>query len=137
MITVAANLRNYVDGERASAGEIPAGQVRSVAIRTMLVDTGALHLGLPADVVAKLGLRVQRDMRVNTATGPAVMRYFTGVALEVSGRAGVFSCLELPEGAIALLGAVAMEELGLQPDLVNQRLILLPEDGPRNYHLMY
>ena len=136
-IKVSATVRNFIDEERAAMGELPRDRVRAVTIRRMLVDTGALHLALPADIVAALGLRMTREMRVNTAAGPATMRFFTGVGLEVSGRSSVFSCLELPVGTVPLLGAIPMEELGLQPDLMNQTLILLPEEGPDNFHLMY
>lgn len=136
-INVSATVRNFIDEERAATGELPAERVRSVTIRTMLVDTGALHLGLPADIVAALGVPVQREMRVNTAAGTVTMRFLNAVRIELFGRSGVFSCLELPAGTVPLLGAIPMEELGLQPDLINQTLILLPDDGPDNYQKMY
>lgn len=136
-INVSATVRNFIDEERAAMGEIPEERIRSVSIRTMLVDTGALHLGLPADIVAALGVPVQREMRVNTASGTVTMRFLNAVRIELFGRSGVFSCLELPVGTVPLLGAIPMEEMGLQPDLMNQTLILLPEEGPDNFHLMY
>ena len=135
-INVAATVRNFGDEERALAGDVPTGQVRFAVIGAMLVDTGALYLGLPADIVAALGLRLLREVPVITANGPARMRYFTGVTLEVMGRSDTFSCIELPTGTIQLLGAVPMEVLGLEPDLRNRRLILLPDEGPQNYQIM-
>jgi hypothetical protein len=56
------------------------------------------------------------------------------VSITVEGRKGEFTCTELPGGEDALLGVIPMEELGLQPDIINQRLILLPQTGKDTYH---
>ena len=58
-----------------------------------------------------------------------------GLTLEVEGRSGEFRCMETPDGTPVLLGAVPMETLGVEPDLRNQRLRLLPEDGPDTHIL--
>ncbi|MDY6900421.1 MAG: hypothetical protein SWZ49_20450, partial [Cyanobacteriota bacterium] len=39
-----------------------------------------------------------------------------------------------PNPTYKLLGVIPMEELGLQPDIINQRLILLPQTGKDTYH---
>lgn len=42
--------------------------------------------------------------------------------------------MELPEGVSAvLLGVIPMEELGLEPDLKNQRLRVLPMNQEQTY----
>ncbi|MCC3639040.1 MAG: aspartyl protease, partial [Microcoleus sp. PH2017_37_MFU_D_B] len=47
---------------------------------------------------------------------------------------GRFDCLELPEGVAAvLLGVIPMEELGLEPDLKNRRLRVLPMNNQQTY----
>ena len=54
--------------------------------------------------------------------------------LEVEGRQAVFDCLEMPEGVDAvLLGVIPMERLGLEPNLKNQRLRVLPMNDQQTY----
>ena len=49
------------------------------------------------------------------------------------GREGTFECLELPGGREALLGVIPMEALGLEPDLRNQTLKVLPTESVDTY----
>ena len=53
----------------------------------------------------------------------------------IEGRAGNFECLELPDGASPLLGVLPLEALGIEPDILNHRLRLLPEE-PGNTHYL-
>ncbi len=55
--------------------------------------------------------------------------------LTVGGRTSEFTCVELPEGSTPLLGLIPLEELGLQPDVIHQRLIVLPDKGKDTYHM--
>jgi predicted aspartyl protease len=130
-------LRNALDEWRAREGLIDASEVRSVALSDVLVDTGATHLCLPADIVAALGLPVKREVPVQTANGTATRRLMEGVRLRVAGRDTVVECIELPEGSRPLLGAVPMEVLGLEPDLQNRRLRVLPLEEGDTYILLY
>jgi predicted aspartyl protease len=102
----------------------------------MRVDTGATHLCLPADVIAALGLPLQREVEVETAFGKSIMRVFEGARVEINGRADIFSCIELDEGRPPLLGVVAMESMGLRPDLQSHTLELLPETGPHTHFMI-
>ena len=43
--------------------------------------------------------------------------------------------MELPGGEDPLLGLIPLESLGLQPALVKQELIFLPDRGQNTYHL--
>jgi predicted aspartyl protease len=110
-----------------SRGLLEAGAVRSVHLTDVLVDTGATSLCLPAEIIGTLGLRLDREVSVETATGMATARLFRGALLTVEGRTDNFSCVELPGGQTPLLGVIPMEALGLEPDLIAQRLWLLPE----------
>jgi len=62
---------------------------------------------------------------------------YRGVLVTVSGRTGLFECVELPGGDQTLLGVVVLESLGLQPDVINHRLELRPETGPYGYISAY
>jgi hypothetical protein len=55
------------------------------------------------------------------------------VELTVEGRSGTFDCLELPGGETVLLGVLPLEELGLELDLQNHRIIVLPDTGQDTY----
>ena len=83
--------------------------------------------------VEQLGLTIQREVTVETAAGVRTARIVGPVTLEVEGRRGTFECLELPGGDTPLLGEVPLEALGLELDLQNQRLIVVPDRGPGTY----
>ncbi|WP_375514154.1 hypothetical protein [uncultured Nostoc sp.] len=51
----------------------------------------------------------------------------------VEGREGTFNCIELAEGSDPLLGLIPLEDLGLEPDLQNQKLRVLPMEGKDTY----
>jgi len=51
----------------------------------------------------------------------------------VNGRTGTFEVLETPGGAMPLLGVHPLEALGIELDLQNQHLVLLPERGDGTY----
>jgi len=61
-VDVALTVTNTIDQARAEAGDIDANAVRSVTLDGVLVDTGATFLSLPADVIARLGLRSDREV---------------------------------------------------------------------------
>lgn len=125
---------NLVDEILAERGFIPNEQIRSVTLDNVLVDTGATRLCLPADIITQLGLPLAGEIDVKTAAGICKTRLFKRVSITVEGRKGEFTCTELPGGEDALLGVIPMEELGLQPDIINQKLILLPQTGKDTYH---
>jgi len=135
-VFVPVTITNFFDVIRARDGAIGPEAVRRVSLENVLVDTGAVHLALPADLVAQLGLELVSETPIVTANGRTRARVFRGATLNVMGREGDFRCLELPVGTPVLLGAVPMEELGLEPDLRNRTLRLLPETDEDTYHLM-
>jgi predicted aspartyl protease len=125
---------NFVDTVLADRGFISAGEVRSAVIDKVLVDTGATLLSLPASIISKLGLKQVGERDVETSAGIRKGRIFGGAQITVEGREGRFDCLELPEGVTAvLLGVIPLEELGLEPDLKNQRLRVLPMNSEQTY----
>ncbi len=136
-VTTTITVTNLVDEIMAERGFIPSEEIRSVTLEKVLVDTGASRLCLPAEVIQKLGLPVAEEIDVKTAVGIQRTRLFKRLSLEVEGRKGEFTCIELPGGEDALLGLIPMEELGLQPDVINQQLVVLPERGSNTYHLLY
>jgi predicted aspartyl protease len=138
-VTATIQVTNQIDQVLASRGVMAEGEVRfsfreaspTLTLPDVLVDTGATRLCLPADIIAQLGLPLQGEAAVKTAIGEQVVRVFKNITLVVEGQEGIYNCLELPEGADPLLGLIPLEDLGLEPDLQNQRL--LPVEGKDTY----
>ncbi|MEG4634195.1 aspartyl protease [Microcoleus sp. AR_TQ3_B6] len=125
---------NFIDLVMAERGFIAAEEVRSVTLDNVVVDTGATLLSLPAPIISQLSLRQVGERDVETSAGIKKGRIFAAVQIIVEGREGRFDCLELPEGVSAvLLGVIPMEELGLEPDLKNRRLRVLPMNNQQTY----
>ena len=120
MVKVTCKLTNNIDAHLAGAGFIPPEQVRSVQVEG-LVDTGAVRLVLPADVVAALGLPPSAEVRVRYADDRTAMRLtVTDVLLELEGRTGSFTAIVEPGRKTALIGAIVMEDLDLLVDCSRQ-----------------
>ncbi len=125
---------NFINLVMAERGFIAAEEVRSVILDNVVVDTGATLLSLPAPIISQLSLRQVGERDVETSAGIKKGRIFAGAQIIVEGREGRFDCLELPEGISAvLLGVIPMEELGLEPDLKNRRLRVLPMNNQQTY----
>ncbi len=76
---------------------------------------------------------MQGEADVKIAIGVEKVRIFKMLNLVVEGREGVFNCIELPEDSEPLLGLIPLEDLGLEPDLNNQKLRILPTQGKDTY----
>lgn len=99
----------------------------------MLVDTGATTLCLPAGVISQLGLSILKEVDVATATGFGKAGIFQDAKICLYGRIGTFECLELPGGTDPLLSVIPLEALGIELDLQNQILKLLPISPTTSY----
>jgi len=126
-------ITNRSDEAVAARGYIPADEVRSVTLENVLVDTGATTLCLPAQTIAQLGLELLKEVDVGTATGIGKARIFQDAKISLLGREGTFECLELPGGQNPLLGVIPLEALGIELDLQNQQLVLLPISPSQTY----
>lgn len=125
-ITTTLKISNRADQVLATRGFIPPEQVRSLTLPNVLIDTGATTLCLPQNVIAQLGLELLKEVDVATATGIGKARIFRDATISVLGREGTFECLELPGGRDSLLGVIPLEALGIELDLQNKTLKLLP-----------
>jgi predicted aspartyl protease len=136
-VTTTLTVSNWVDEVLAERGFIPNDRVRSLTLENVLVDTGASRLCLPKGVIESLGLKCVGENDAKTAPGPTKFRVFAGVKLTVAGREGRYDCVELPEGTDPLLGLIPLEDLGLEPDLQNQQLRVLPIEGKDTYLMVF
>ncbi|MFE1744997.1 retroviral-like aspartic protease family protein [Coleofasciculus sp. H7-2] len=132
-ITTTLLVTNRLDQGLTERGYITADEVRSLVVKNVLVDTGATTLCLPQDIIAQLGLTLLKEVPVATATGIGRARIFEDAKISLMGREGTFECLELPGGADPLLGVIPLEALGIELDLQNQQMILLPMSPTASY----
>jgi predicted aspartyl protease len=58
---------------------------------------------------------------------------FQDAKVSLLGREATFECLELARGTTPLLGVFPLELLGIEPDVRNQRLRVLPENADESY----
>lgn len=124
---------NRIDRVLAQRGFISPSEVRSCTLDEVLVDTGATMLCLPAVIISQLGLVQGGEANVETAAGVKQGRIFRDVEVCIGERQGTFDCLELTEVPYALLGVTPMEVLGLEPDLKNRKLRMLPMNSEQTY----
>lgn len=132
-IITTLNITNRIDQANAKKGLIPSEQVRSLTLNNVLVDTGASTLCLPSEAIAQLGLELLKEVDVATANGFSKARLFRDASISLLGREGTFECLELPGGRDPLLGVFPLESLGIELDLKNQILKVLPETSMDTY----
>jgi predicted aspartyl protease len=136
IVTTTIIVTNAIDVILMQRGFIPEKQIRYITLENVLVDTGATNLCLPADIILELGLPFEKQIQIKTVTGITNARLFKCARLTVEGREDELICTELPGGEDALLGVTPLEKLKLQPDIINQRLILLPKNGKDTQNLM-
>ena len=132
-ILTTLTITNRADQSAATRGYIPAEQVRSITLNDVLVDPGATTLCLPSEAIQQLGLELLKEVDVATATGFSKARIFRDANIQLLGREGTFECLELPGGRSALLGVIPLEALGIELDVRNQKLKVLPEESVDTY----
>ena len=126
-------ITNRGDQVLAERGLMPREDIRTITLKNVLVDTGATTLCLPANVIAQLGLALLKEVDVATATGFSKARIFEDAKISLCEREGTFECLELPGGTDPLLGVIPLEALGIELDLQNQKLIVLPISPNASY----
>ena len=128
-IVVSVGLENYVDRSNARSG------VRTEPVRRArvdgVVDTGAVMLALPRNVVERLGLDPLRTAVVTYADERRDERPVAGpVAVEVCDRFMVTECVVGPPSSEALIGRIVLESLDLIADCANRTLTPRTPDYP-------
>jgi predicted aspartyl protease len=136
-ITTQLTITNRLDQGLASRGIIQPDALRSVTLENVIVDAGATTLCLPSNTIAALGLELLHEVVAETATGSTTLRLYQDAKISLLGREGTFECVELPDGRDSLLGVVPLEMLGIELDLHNQALRLLPMTPGQSYLLVY
>lgn len=106
-------LTNLVDALNASSGLLAASQIRHVEVEA-LVDTGAVSLVLPADIVSILGLPEIDRRTVCLADGTLRnVAIVGGLRIEILGRWMTCDAYVTPAGNTPLIGQIPLEGLDL------------------------
>jgi clan AA aspartic protease len=124
---VEARIRNW---QNRFLGEEERGEEVTCPV---LVDSGAVELALPSELVEKLRLAELDQVSVYTADGGQHRYRVMGIAeVEVQGRSCQVRVIELPRGARPLLGAVPLEEMDWHISPTEKRLVPNPRSptGP-------
>jgi predicted aspartyl protease len=126
-ITVRAELENVVDRVNWEDGRIEESEIRSYKLDAT-VDTGAVMLVLPQNVVEKLGLKNRRTVIVSYADEPKEERQVAGpLTIKLGDRFMSTDCIVGPPLSEPLVGQIVLEELDLLADCTNRKLIPRPE----------
>ena len=91
-----------------------------------LIDTGATYTLAPADVLGKLGITPHRTLTLTLADGSQTSRQMGGAYFEYRSVGGMAPVLFGQPGDANLLGATALEAMGLMIDPLSRDLRQLP-----------
>jgi clan AA aspartic protease len=99
----------------------------------VVIDSGAVELALPSELVEELRLAELDQVNVYTADGGQHRYRVMGIAeVEVQGRRCHVRVIELPRGAKPLLGAVPLDEMDWHISPTSKKLVPNPSSptGP-------
>ena len=126
-VRVTAELSNAIETEMVKKNLLSAQAVSRIAC-DMLVDTGAVLILLPQEVIEKLRLS-EGDKRivVFAEERKAELKSYYGLMVKIGERKGYFECLEGPPNCEGLVGQIVLESLDLIIDPLNKTLVPRPE----------
>ena len=76
------------------------------------MDTGAVKLHLKQSVIEQLGLRPISSVRSHSMSNRREdRRVFSPVGLEIQGRSGLYSVVEIPAALLNIVGQIPQEDL--------------------------
>lgn len=126
-IRTKARLQNEGDVMLHEVGRLGKRKIRALWIDAV-VDTGAVMMLLPQEVVETLGLSIRGSKIVLLANDQKIeLPTAGGIHVTVAGRDMTTDCLVGPPGCEALIGQLVMESLDLICDPVKRTLTPRPE----------
>ena len=112
---------------------LPEDQRGEEVVCDAIVDSGAMELALPTEIVKRLKLELLENTSIRTYNNAWQQRRMVGIVeLDVKGRKCHTRAAELAEGAEPVLGWRPLAEMDWHIDPVVQELVPNPEspDGP-------
>ena len=131
-IVASMELENAGDREIVSEGLRDESTIRRTTVEGV-VDTGAVMLMLPENVVSRLGLETQRVVVVTYADERKETRPVAGpVTVHIGNRFMITECIIGPPLSEPLIGQIVLEALDLVADCTNRTIGPRPEspDSP-------
>ena len=126
-ITVKAGLENPGDRILVERGHGRESDIRRSTVEAV-VDTGAVMLVLPQNVVERLGVGVRRTVIVSCADERNEERPIAGpVTIHIGNRFMTTDCVVGPPLSEPSVGRIIMEALDLVADCANRTLTPRPE----------
>lgn len=126
-IRARVKIENDRDVFMCKEGRIQAEEVRSVNLDA-LVDTGAVMLLLPQDVVEALGLEKMDNVTVTPANEEKIELDVAGtISLTVANRRMKTDCLIGPPQSEPIIGQLVLERLDLVLDPLKRTVTPRPE----------
>ena len=131
-IVASMELENTADRSVAARGLLDEAAIRRTTVKGV-VDTGAVMLVLPENVVSRLGLETQRRVVVTYADERKETRAVAGpVTIHIGNRFMIAECIIGPPLSEPLIGQIVLEALDLVADCTNRTVGPRPEspDSP-------
>lgn len=131
-IVTSVELENTADRSVVSRGLRDESTIRRTKVEGV-VDTGAVMLVLPENVVTRLGLETQREVVVTYADERKETRPVAGpVTIHIGNRFMISECVVGPPLSEPLIGQIVLEALDLVADCTNRTVAPRPEspDSP-------
>ena len=126
-VKVEVELENAGDREVSRRGYIGEEQICSIKV-PLLVDSGAVMLVLPQDLVETLGLSEVGKVSVTYADERKEEHPVAGiVTIKVGNRLTSVNCVVGPPNSEPLLGQIVLEAMDLLVDCAQQKLGPRPE----------
>ena len=131
-LVASVDLENTADRNIVSVGLRDESTIRRTTVDGV-VDTGAVMLVLPENVVGRLGLETQRQVVVTYADERKETRPVAGpVTVRIGNRFMISECVVGPPLSEPLIGQIVLEALALVADCTNRTVAPRPEspDSP-------
>lgn len=103
----------------------PAQPKKPVMI-DFLIDSGAIYSVVPEKILKKLGIKPEEERGFTLADGRKIKRELGIARFEYNGHRGGAPVIFGKKGDKAILGATALEAMGLALDPLKRELIPLP-----------
>lgn len=98
-------------------------RARRRAAVNFLIDSGAVYSLVPGSTLRRLGIHPHRKVNFSLADGTTVTRQVGDAYFELHGEGGAAPVIFGEKGDEPLLGATALESIGLMLDPFKRRLI--------------
>lgn len=129
-IVVHCQVENTVDRVNADDGLVPASRVRQASVQGV-VDTGAVMLMLPQNLVERLGLQTCQTVIVAYADERKEERLVAGpVTVRIGDRVTQTQCVIRPPLSEVLIGQLVLEAVDMVADCTNRTLTPRTPDYP-------